>query len=69
MAWLLFLVPLLFAAVTLVVPSNRWRPWLVPIGGLTHLGLTAVALIGEPVSALGGWLVLDPLSTLVLTVI
>jgi hydrogenase-4 component F len=66
MAWLLFLVPLLFAAVTLVVPSNRWRPWLVPIGGLTHLGLTAVALIGEPVSALGGWLVLDPLSTLVL---
>jgi hydrogenase-4 component F len=66
MAWLLFLVPLLFAAVTLVVPSNRWRPWLVPIGGLTHLGLTAVALIGEPVAALGGWLVLDPLSTLVL---
>lgn len=66
MAWFLFLVPLLFASVAAVVPSNRWRPWLVPIGGLVHLVLTAFAVTGAPVYALRGWLVLDPLSTLVL---
>jgi hydrogenase-4 component F len=66
MAWLLVLVPLLFAALTMVVPSNRGRPWLVPLGGLAHTVLTAMALAGGPVSALDGWLVLDPLGKLVL---
>ena len=66
MAWLLFLVPLLFAGVAALVPSNRWRPWLVPVGGLTHLILTGLAITRGPVSALQGWLALDPLSTLVL---
>jgi len=66
MAWYLFLVPLMFAALAAAAPSNRWRPWLVPAGGLTHLVLTGIAVTGEPVSALKGWLVLDPVSTLVL---
>lgn len=66
MAWLLFTVPLMFAVVALVAPSNRWRPWLVPLGGLAHLVLAALAVAGGPVVALQGWLVLDPLSRLVL---
>ena len=66
MVWFLFLVPLLGAAVAAAIPSNRWRPWLAPLGGTAHLLLTGVAVAGAPVSALKGWLVLDPVSTLVL---
>ncbi len=66
MAWYLFLVPLLMAGVAAAMPSNRWRPWLVPLGGLAHLVLTGFALAGKPVSALHGWLVIDPISTMVL---
>lgn len=66
MAWLLILVPLLFAGAAAAVPSNRWRPWLVPLGGLAHLVLIGFAIAGAPVSSFNGWLVLDPLSKLVL---
>src|ERR1051326_697707 len=66
MAWLLILVPLLFAGAAAAVPSNRWRPWLVPLGGLAHLRLVCFTLTGVPVSAFNGWLVMDPLGKLVL---
>ncbi len=66
MAWFLFLVPVFMAGLAAVMPSNRWRPWLVPGGGLLHLLLTGFALSRESVSALNGWLMLDPLSSLVL---
>lgn len=66
MALLLVLVPLVFAVVAVAVPSGRWRPWLVPLGGLVHLVLVAFAFAGGPVTAFGGWLVLDSLSKLVL---
>jgi hydrogenase-4 component F len=54
------------AGLAVLIPSNRWRPWLVPAGGLVHLLLTGYALLQESVAALNGWLVLDPLSSLVL---
>lgn len=66
MAWLLILIPLLAAAAAVMVPSDRWRPWLVPLGGLGHLVLVGYALAGTPVSAFNGWLFLDPLGKLVL---
>src|SRR5437660_3819047 len=66
MALALILVPLLTAAVAFAVPSNRWRPWLLPLGGLAHLLLTAGALWGPPVASAGGWLVLDALGKVVL---
>lgn len=69
MALLLFLVPLFLAAVAALVPSNRWRPLLVPLGGSAHLVLTYLALTGGTVSALNGWLLLDPLGKLVLLLI
>lgn len=73
MVFLLFMIPLVLAGVALVVPSNRWRPWLVPAGGLVHLGLTVWALAvchaGQAVTGLQGWLVLDPLGKLVLGLI
>src|ERR1700730_16362401 len=61
MALSLILVPLVLAAVALAVPSNRWRPWLLPLAALAHLLLVVRALWGPPVSQLEGWLVLDPL--------
>ena len=48
MVYLLILFPLVMAAVTFAVPSNRWRPWLLPVGALGHLGLV-VAAIFQPV--------------------
>jgi hydrogenase-4 component F len=65
MTSLLILFPLAMAAVAFASPSNRWRPWLVPLGALVHLGLVAAALArtstGGTVSGLGGWLQLDAL--------
>jgi hydrogenase-4 component F len=67
MAYLLFSFPLLMAAVTFAVPSNRWRPYLLPVGALGHLGLVA-SVLAQPanapaVSGLSGasgpWLLLD----------
>src|SRR5262245_53911504 len=73
MAYLLVVFPLLMAAVTFAVPSNRWRPWLLPVGAFLHLGLVLVAIFqpkeSAPVSGLGdlgGWLLLDPLGKVVL---
>src|SRR5437868_268826 len=66
MALALVLVPLLLALVALAVPSNRYRPWLVTLGGALHLTLVLVALSQPEVSGLGGWLVLDKVARLVL---
>jgi hydrogenase-4 component F len=65
MIYLLFLFPLVMAAVTFAVPSNRWRPWMLPVGGLGQLGLVLTALVqsseGEVLTGLEGWLLLDAL--------
>lgn len=61
MALWLVLCPLLMAGVAFAIPSNRWRPWVLPCGGLLHLALV-VWMLDEPrVSASGQWLVIDPL--------
>jgi hydrogenase-4 component F len=62
----LVLVPLVLAAVALLVPSERWRPWLLPLGGAVHLVLVVLAISSPSVGASEGWLVLDPLGRLVL---
>lgn len=70
MIYLLILFPLIMAAVAFAVPSNRWRPWLLPAGGLGHLVLVVVAVsfLGEGVivSGWGGWLLLDALGKVIL---
>ena len=66
MAVALVLLPLVLAVAAFVLPSERWRPWLVPLGGGVHLTLVVVALRLPVVGAFGGWLLLDPLGRLVL---
>jgi hydrogenase-4 component F len=65
MALFLTLFPLLMAALTLAVPSNRFRPWLLPLGAAGQLflvlPLTLAPGAGPEVTALGGWLYLDAL--------
>ncbi len=65
MSYVLILFPMMLAAATFSVPSNRWRPLLLPVGAIGHLALVAVALTrtgsGAAVSGLGGWLQLDAL--------
>src|SRR5262249_17987526 len=57
-------------ALTFALPSNRWRPWLLPVGGLGHLLLAGFLLCcpadGAALSGLGGWLLLDPVDKVVL---
>jgi hydrogenase-4 component F len=69
LALALVLVPLALAALAASIPSARWRPWLVPLAGALHLGLTAAALAQGPSDAPTGWLALDPLSRCVLPLV
>jgi hydrogenase-4 component F len=57
---------LALAALAFALPSERWRPWLVPAGGTTHVMLVLSALRRPTVSAFEGWLLLDPLGRLIL---
>jgi hydrogenase-4 component F len=69
MAYLLIVFPLIMAALAWTVPSNRWRPWLLPLGGLGHLVFVAIAIFqpsdATPVSAFGDALLLDALGKII----
>src|SRR5262245_49842876 len=69
MAMSLIVLPFLLAGVAAVFPFNRFRPWLLPAAGLAQLGLVIAALRADSVSALGGWLVLDPLGKVFLCLV
>jgi hydrogenase-4 component F len=70
MAYLLILFPLAMAALTFAVPSDRWRPWLLPLGALAQMALALAAVFQPadvgPVGGLGGWLQLDALGKVLL---
>ena len=62
----LVLAPFLFALLAVAVPSERWRPWLLPAAGAVHLVLTVLAVRSDVPSAFGGWLAIDSLSRMIL---
>lgn len=66
MALILILSPLVMAALAFAVPSNRLRPWLIPVTAVFHTVCTLI-VIGDPsVRAFSRSIVLDPAGTLVL---
>jgi hydrogenase-4 component F len=69
MGYVLIGFPLAMAGVAFAVPSNRWRPWLLPATAAVQLALVISAISQPrdvPASWLGGWLILDALGQLVL---
>jgi hydrogenase-4 component F len=69
MALALILLPLAMAAVAFAVPSERARPWLLPLTGLVQVALTVPVVWGQhatPESYFNNWLNVDPLAKVVL---
>jgi len=62
----LIALPVLAAGVAWALPSDQWRPHVLPAAAAGHLALTVAALRTPEEEALGGWLALDPLGRLVL---
>jgi hydrogenase-4 component F len=62
----LIALPVLAAGVAMALPSDSWRPHVLPVAAAGHLALTVAALRAPAQDALGGWLALDPLGRLVL---
>jgi hydrogenase-4 component F len=65
MAYWLIAFPVVMALASYSVPSNRWRPWLLPLGASLHL-VVVLLVLAQPgdapaVTGLGGWLLLDAL--------
>ncbi|HVE87697.1 MAG TPA: proton-conducting transporter membrane subunit, partial [Myxococcales bacterium] len=69
LAFALVLWPLGLAAAAFLLPSARWRPWLLPLGGGVRLALTAAALPRSDVAALSGWMQLDALGKVLLLLV
>ena len=67
---ILLLLPLGMALTVWAAPSERMRPWLVPLGALAYLGVASYVVWGDlpldDVTALDGWLQLDSVGKLVL---
>ena len=64
MMLLLFLLPLAAAGLAFVMPSNRWRPWVLPVTGLAHMVVAGWVLAQGDQWALDRWIAVDPLSRL-----
>ena len=68
----LLLLPLLGGLAAFCLPSDRFRPLLLPVCGLAHLVLTFLVIQGGPavhLSMAGNWIGVDPLSRLILLIV
>jgi len=69
MAVVMILFPLLMAAIAMAVPSNRLRPWLLPVAAVAHLAATVWVLTHPGLMVTAAWLVLDPPGRIILLVV
>lgn len=68
----LLLLPLFGGLAAFLLPSDRWRPLLLPACGLAHLILTFFVIqAGQTVSLplAGNWIAVDPFSRLILLIV
>ncbi|NLY82495.1 MAG: hydrogenase [Clostridiales bacterium] len=66
MVYFQVIIPIALALVALVVPSNRIRPWLIPITGVIHFCLTLWLLFNPEQCYVNSWLILDPVGKIIL---
>ncbi len=69
MAELVVCLPILWSALAFALPSNRWRPWLLPPAAFSHLVLTFWMLQFPFITGFNDWLRLDPLGKIFLGLI
>lgn len=69
MAFAMIFFPLVMAAIAVAVPSNRWRPWLLPLAAVLHTTATAFVLTRPDLLTTTKWLVLDPPGRVVLLLV
>jgi hydrogenase-4 component F len=67
--YLLIALPLFGALVAAMWPSDRTRPWLLPVVGGVHLALALWLLVSPPIVAPDAWMGFDPLARAVLPVV
>ena len=64
----ILLVCLLGAGIAVLIPSERWRPLVLPVVGLSHLGLVLAILMGASPGPWHHYLAIDPPGKIVLLV-
>ena len=69
MVELLISFPIVWGLIAFAIPSNKWRPMILPVGGIVHFVMTINALSGPEQQGLYGWLTLDPLGKIFLLVV
>lgn len=69
MAFAMILFPLAMAAMAAAVPSNRLRPWLLPLTAVVFSAAAVLVLMCPALARTTEWLVLDPPGRIVLLVV
>lgn len=69
MAFVQIFAPLLLATLAALLPSNRWRPLLLPAAALLHAAVSFLVLGRPDLQVSSQWLVLDPPGRIVLLVV
>jgi hydrogenase-4 component F len=65
----MFLLPVVLALAALAFPSNRFRPWLLPVAGAAQAALVGAALASSQAASPSGLLYLDPVGKVVLLLV
>lgn len=65
----LIAVPLLLAVVAAVWPSQRTRPWLLPVGACMHTALVLWLLVNPPARPVSTWVGFDTVARAVLPMV
>ena len=61
--------PLMMAAIAMAAPSNRLRPWLLPLTAVVHFATVMLVLMRPDLMVTAKWLILDPPARIVLLVV
>jgi hydrogenase-4 component F len=69
MAFAMIVLPIVMAVVAFAIPSNRIRPWILPVAAAAHLALVVAFIVRPEETSEGSWLALDAPGMLVLSVV